>query len=42
MLEIERRAHYRYRKNDRKYEQFTFSYKPAQKKKAVVKELVAA
>ncbi|HEX2958032.1 MAG TPA: hypothetical protein VHO70_14455 [Chitinispirillaceae bacterium] len=40
MFEIERRAHYRYRSNIRKRDQFTFEYKPAKRKKTAVKETV--
>lgn len=42
MFEIERRGHYRYRKNDRKYDQFTFEYKATKRKKTAAKETVPA
>lgn len=42
MFEIERRADYRYRKNDRKRAQFKFEYKPVKRKKTAAKEAVPA
>jgi phosphoglycolate phosphatase-like HAD superfamily hydrolase len=42
MTEIWRRADYRYRDNERKRKQFTFTYEPPAKKKTAVKEAVPA